>query len=105
MVWGICRASGYGCNEVLFDPWVKYSLRYLGSKKNLFPAAQPEPETEMPKIMVYSREVNNFYIVYKFRRYRMPIDGAKRCQIFRRIPQYGLFGKIAETVNFDLKNG
>ena len=72
---------------------VKYSLRYSGSKKNLFPVAQPEPETEMPKIMVYSREVNEFYIVYKFNRYQMPIDGARKCQSFRRIPPVRIFRK------------
>jgi len=83
---------------------VKYSLRYSGSKKNLFPVAQPEPETEMPKIMVYSREVNKFYIAYKFHRYQMLIDGARRCQFFVGLPRYGFFGKIIETVKFDLKN-
>ena len=72
-------------------PCVKYSLSFSGSKFNLFPVAQAETETEMPKIMVYSREVNKFYIVYKFHRYQMPIDGARRCQSFRRIPPVRIF--------------
>ena len=72
-------------------PCVKYSSSYSGSNFNLFPVAQPEPETEMPKIMVYSREVNKFYIVYKFHRYRMPIDGARRYHSFRRIPPVRIF--------------
>ena len=57
--------------------YVKYSSRYAGSNFNLFPVAQPEPETEM--------------LLFKV---------LEHVDVSVKFPLYGFYGKIAENVNF-----
>jgi len=66
--------------------YVKYSSRYSRSKFDLFPAAQPEPEIEMTKKWIVSRDFTEVYIVCKFVRHPIIIYGTRTCQRFCRIP-------------------